>query len=275
MSTNRRDFLKLAGLSVAGLATATTTGCSTSRAQGHQAEKGHREPRSGTRWAMVVDMTEPCPEGCDACSKECHRVHNVPDWDGHERHEIKWIWNEHYEHVFANQVDDVPVDHALLEQPVPVLCNHCDNPPCVQVCPTKATFQTPEGIVAMDMHRCIGCRYCMAACPYGARSFNFKDPRIALEAKGAELTDFPTRSLGVAEKCNFCAERITADPKATPACVEACQRVCAEKGREPVLVFGDLNEEGSAVLAKVRAAGTRLRRRTPHLGTVPHVFYVV
>jgi len=273
MGANRREFLKLAGLSVAGLA--SVAGCATSRAQGHQAEKEHsRTASSGIRWAMVVDISTPCPEGCKACSEACHVAHNVPKWED-PRHEIKWIWKEPYEHVFYNEVSGVPVDEELLTLPIPVLCNHCDNPPCVQVCPTQATFQTSQGIVAMDMHRCIGCRYCMAACPYGARSFNFLDPRIALEEAGGEKVPYPTRTKGVVEKCTFCAERVTADPKALPACVEACQQACAEKGRDPVLVFGDLNDEGSEVLAKVRAAGRHVRRRRPELGTVPHVFYVV
>jgi len=131
-------------------------------------------------------------------------------------------------------------------------------------------------MVAMDQHRCIGCRYCMAACPYGARSFNWKDPRIALEEAGVEPTrDFPTRCIGVVEKCNFCAERIVADPTATPACVEACAAECRRRGRDQVLFFGDLNEAGDEVLAKVQAAGPRIRRRRPEIGTHPHVFYVV
>jgi len=132
MGTNRRDFLKLAGLSVAGLA--ATSGCSTSRAQGHDhGAHGHSTPKTdGPRWAMVVDVREPCPEDCTACRDACHLAHNVPDWNG-SRHEVKWIWQEPYEAVFCDQVRGVPVRKELLESVMPVLCNHCDNPPCVQV----------------------------------------------------------------------------------------------------------------------------------------------
>jgi len=125
------------------------------------------------------------------------------------------------------------------------------------------------------MHRCIGCRYCMAACPFGARSFNFKDPRIALEEKGRKLDPFPTRRMGVVEKCNFCAERIAANPDAKPACVEACEKACRAKGRPPVLAFGDLNKAGSPLIAKMRENAVHMKRRRPDLGTKPHVFYLV
>ncbi len=97
---------------------------------------------------------------------------------------------------------------------LPVFCNHCENPPCVRVCPTKATFQRADGIVMMDYHRCIGCRLCMAACPYGARSMNYRDPRPFI----AKINpDFPTRTKGVVEKCNFCEERLAKGM--LPACV--------------------------------------------------------
>ncbi len=270
MDAKRRDFLKLASLSFASLAAGSTAaGCASSHAEGHGAAD-----KSGRRWAMLADISTPCPEGCKACSEACHIAHNVPQCD-EPRHEVKWIWHEHYEHVFHDQVRDVPVPKALLELPVPVLCNHCDNAPCVRVCPAQATYVSDGGLVAMDMHRCIGCRYCMAACPYGARSFNWSDPQKALEEQGRKIVDsFPTRSKGVVEKCNFCAERIVADSSATPACVEACQKACAKKGREPVLVFGDLNES-SPLLSKLRAGGAHLKRRRAELGTKPHVFYLV
>lgn len=80
------------------------------------------------------------------------------------------------------------------------ICNHCESPVCVRVCPTKATFKNDQGIVLMDMHRCIGCRNCMAACPYGARSFNFVNPRDYIDEINPS---YPTRMKGVVEKCNF------------------------------------------------------------------------
>lgn len=274
MSANRRNFLKFAGLSLAGMAVGT--GCATSQAkpEGHGDDQGNSD-KSGPRWAMLVDLTTPCPEGCQACRTACHLVHNVPDWD-EPRHEVKWIWNEHYQNVFTDDVRDMPATKKTLEMPVPVTCNHCANPPCVRVCPTQSTYISNGGLVAMDMHRCIGCRYCMAACPFGARSFNWKDPRLALEEKGRKLDpSFPTRRTGVVEKCNFCAERIVANPNAKPTCVEACEKVCSAKGRPPVLAFGDINKADSPLIAKMRQHAVHMKRRRPDLGTKPHVFYLV
>jgi len=118
----------------------------------------------------------------------------------------------------------------------------------------------------MDMHRCIGCRYCMAACPYGARSFNFQDPRpfIKTDAEGKfPNMAFPTRERGVVEKCNFCYERL-AEGK-MPACVEACK--CG------ALCFGDLEDPKSNVRKILEA--NRTVRRKPELGTDPNVYYII
>jgi len=142
----------------------------------------------------------------------------------------------------------------------PLFCNHCDNPPCTKVCPTQATWKREDGIVMMDWHRCIGCRYCMAACPYGSRSFNWRDPRTNIN----EISnDFPTRTKGVVEKCTFCDERIAKD--LMPACVEACT--------EKALIFGDLNNRKSDV-RKLLKENFSIRRK-PGLGTEPEIYYIV
>ena len=117
----------------------------------------------------------------------------------------------------------------------------------------------------MDFHRCIGCRFCMAACPYGSRSFNFRDPRPFI--KETNLT-FPTRSMGVVEKCNFCAERLRDGLQ--PACVEAANQV---PGGEGSMVFGNLADPGSEVNRILSSQRTITRRVA--LGTGPNVFYVV
>ncbi|HJW74516.1 MAG TPA: 4Fe-4S dicluster domain-containing protein, partial [Thermoleophilia bacterium] len=152
---------------------------------------------------------------------------------------------------------------GLKERPTLVLCNHCENPPCVRVCPTESTWRRDDGIVMMDEHRCIGCRYCVTACPYGARSFNWEDPRPHIVG---EPTEYPTRTKGVVEKCTFCAERLAVGKR--PLCVEACEGIgCG------ALVFGDLGDPSSAVSALVR--GGEMGRRKAGLGTSPHVFYIL
>ena len=143
----------------------------------------------------------------------------------------------------------------------PLLCNHCTNPPCVRVCPTQATYQMEDGIIAMDYHRCIGCRFCMAGCPFGARSFNFVDPRKYL-SDPVPNPAYPTRMIGVVEKCTFCAERLAVGQM--PACVEAAG------GR---ILFGDLNDPKSDV-CKALASNYSIRRK-PNLGTQPGVYYLI
>ena len=149
---------------------------------------------SKKRWAMVIDLKKCLVEkGCTKCIDACHKIHNVPDFEN-PKDEIKWIWKEPYEQAFLDQENYYQKDN-LKDKPVPIFCNHCDNPPCVRVCPTEATWKREDGIVMMDWHRCIGCRYCMAACPYGSRSFNWRDPRPFIKDIDP---GFPTRTKGVA-----------------------------------------------------------------------------
>jgi molybdopterin-containing oxidoreductase family iron-sulfur binding subunit len=143
---------------------------------------------------------------------------------------------------------------------VPLLCNHCADPPCTRVCPTQATWKRDDGIVMMDWHRCIGCRYCVAACPYGSRSFNWEDPRPSISSINP---DFPTRTKGVVEKCNFCEERLARGLK--PACVDACP--------QHVFTFGNLADPDSEPRQLLRERFAV--QREPELGTGPSVFYLV
>lgn len=252
MSLDRRAFLGLAGLSA--LAAAGTGAVRALAGAAPEAETGSR-----TRWALAVDLRK-CRDrqGCTACLEACDRAHNVPRLP-ERAHEVKWIWKEPFERALPDH-GNPSGESVFAARPVPVLCNHCDNPPCTRVCPVQATWKRGDGIVMMDWHRCIGCRYCMAACPYGARSFNWRDPRPYIEAFNAA---FPTRTRGVVEMCNFCEERL-AQGKG-PACVEACS--------EQALVFGNLADPRSE-LSRLLRERYALRRR-PELGTRPNVYYLV
>lgn len=246
MSATRRCFLRMAGSAAAAAATGAALGCAS--------------PAAATRrWAMAIDVRK-CLEldGCRACINACHQAHNVPAIPD-RAHEVKWIWKEPFERTFAIEDPDT-VTAALRGREVLVFCNHCDNPPCVRVCPTQATWKRDDGVVAIDEHRCIGCRYCVAACPYGSRSFNFVDPRPFLVHTTSE---YPTRTRGVVEKCNLCEERLAKGQP--PACVRACPG--------GAMLFGDLRDPDSEI-RKTLAARYSIRRK-PELGTRPQVYYVI
>ncbi len=265
--TSRRRFLKEAGSAALGLGWGLPVLTACARSEGGQVWE---ESEPAHRLAMVVDV-EKCTrdEVRRAAIEACHLTHNVPDLPDPDD-EVKWIWTAGFEQVFPEQIHDATPPDAR-QVPVLALCNHCENPPCVRVCPTQATWKREsDGIVMMDMHRCIGCRYCMAACPYGSRSFNWRDPRpyIETDGNGDYPSDFPTRAKGVVEKCNFCAERLR-DGK-VPACVEAVEGV---EGGEGALVFGDVTDPDSEVSRILRERRTIVRR--PELGTGPRVYYIV
>jgi molybdopterin-containing oxidoreductase family iron-sulfur binding subunit len=211
------------------------------------------------QWAMVIDTRKfESPADLEPIIEACHKIHNVPHLEN-KRHQIMWIWEEEYKHAFPGKVSQF-MDEEVAHRPFLVLCNHCENPPCVRACPTQATFKREgDGIVIMDFHRCIGCRFCMAACPFGARSFNYRDPRpFIMETNLA----FPTRMKGVVEKCNFCVERLAVGK--VPACVEVS---------DGALAFGDLYDPDSEVRELIRTNYTI--RRKQNLGTEPAVYYIV
>src|SRR6056297_1800151 len=258
MEDSRRQFLKMAAFTGVGMAAAPALTTSLARAEGQSRMKENPQALTAGRWGMVIDTRKfKYASDLDPIIQACDKIHNIPSFEN-ERHEIKWIWKDGFMHVFPSKEN-----HYLAERlenlSFLVLCNHCQNPPCVQACPTKATFQREDGIVMMDYHRCIGCRFCMAACPYGSRSFNFRDPRPAIEE---ENDDFPTRMRGVVEKCNFCAERL-AEGK-MPACVEVS---------EGALVFGDLEDPNSEIRKVLRE--NYVIQRKQNLGTNPSVYYII
>lgn len=273
MKKSRRSFLKVAGIAAIGLGAAPAMNFAASDSQGPaQAVKGKNEAAlSALRWGMVIDTRKLNEQVMKDITQACHIAHNVPDFNHkvdeqkypntrpvNHKQEIKWIWDEHFNYAFPEKEDEFLAE-KFKHLSFPVLCNQCKSAPCVQACPTKATFKREDGIVLMDFHRCIGCRFCMAACPYGARSFNFRDPRPFIAETQA---DFPTRSKGVVEKCNLCAERLAKGEQ--PHCVEAGQGA---------IVVGDLEDPNSEV--RVLLHDNYSIRRKQGLGTEPSVYYVV
>jgi Fe-S-cluster-containing dehydrogenase component len=257
MRIDRKTFLRLTGLSLLGLAGKKVAGSFATAFQGRTSTVAGG--LTAKRWAMVIDPHKCLREGgCTDCIAACNRVHNIPQFNDHA-HEIKWIWKTPYEEACPSQ-ENIYTETEVKEKPFLVFCNHCAEPPCVRVCPTQATWKREDGVVMMDWHRCIGCRYCMAACPYGSRSFNWLDPRPHIPQLDP---DFPTRTKGVVEKCTFCEERLAKGQP--PACVEAC--------REKALVFGDLEDPNSEVRELLRTHFTL--RRKPELGTQPEIYYIV
>jgi Fe-S-cluster-containing dehydrogenase component len=270
MSMDRRQFLKIAGISsILGFGASVASATHTIWQKGLEPPQVEPNPEGlkAKRWAMVVDMSKfRTDEDFKKVIDACHHAHNVPDFrnaDGSvdRKLEIKWIWQEPYGRTFPGSENRYMEEH-LKDMPFLVLCNHCENPPCVRVCPTKATFKLANGITMQDEHRCIGCRFCMAACPYGSRSFNWVDPRKAIKPE-FENREYPTRTKGVVEKCTFCSERLQAGK--IPACVEA-----APKGG---LMFGDIEDANSEV-RKIVTTQLTIRRK-PELGTGPAVYYLI
>jgi molybdopterin-containing oxidoreductase family iron-sulfur binding subunit len=225
-----------------------------------------------TRWAMVIDLDK-CT-GCQACSMAC-RVENNQPFVGPEQAEFgraKW-WQEVLDSEIAGDYPD------LETQFIPRPCMHCENPPCVKVCPVEATYQTKDGLVAMNYERCIGCRMCTIGCPYAIRYFNWFAPEFPSPLDQALNPDVPTRPKGVVEKCTFCIHRIRAvQAKAKEEIREvrdaemvnlpACNQVCPGFAR----YFGDLDDPESTVsrLAHSPRAFVLLE----DLGTHPKVIYL-
>ena len=271
MDLNRRKFLKMAGVAaVAGAA--IPAGFQLTPKDAFASSSSHGEAAAdkpaGVHLGMLIDMRKfyGKPELIEKVKHACVSAHNIPDFrDEHgepdAKREVKWIFDVPFENAFIEHSNRLMSDETK-ENNYLVLCNHCASPSCVRVCPTQATFVNKKnGVVAMDYHRCIGCRFCMVACPYGARSFNWEDPRPFIKEYNRH---FASRTRGVVEKCNFCSERLPLGQE--PACVEALKEVGA-------ITFGDLNDPKSEI-RKVLKENHTLQRK-PSAGTKPSVFYIV
>jgi Fe-S-cluster-containing dehydrogenase component len=256
---NRRDLLRIAGVGGAAalIGRYLSSGpLSPFGALHAKQERGHSShtPVNGPHWAMVIDLDK-CI-GCHYCVYGCQATN---DWlDGMD-------WNIVVE-------EQTRGGHPFFfSRP----CLHCVHPPCAEVCPVGATYREDDSTVVMDYDRCIGCRYCMVACPYGARRFNWKsataeNPRVPLWG----TPEIPRRARGVVEKCTFCKHRLDhglergltpgVDSEATPACVNIC----------PVgaRIFGDLHDPESPV-ARILEKRTHFRLRED-LGAEPSVYYL-
>ena len=264
----RRDLLKLAGGSVlAGVSGACAV---YTLAEPSLTAAQPEKPPSGKRWGMLVDLVKcnECDPECNECMKACREKNNVAV-HGERSYDNHWIRKVTIRKVTDEKtVEDTPPS----KKSVILLCNHCDNPPCAQVCPVKATYKRDDGIVIVDHHRCIGCRYCMIACPYNARMFTFKD--IYDDAKGWPNKKRPKRSHGVAEACNLCAHRLDmsgddVEPTQLPYCVEACRK---KNDGDGALIVGDLNDPNSEISEKI--AKNPVKRIRDDLGTEPKVYYI-
>lgn len=199
------------------------------------------EPASDkVRWGMLVD-TNKCAKGCDACVTGCQTENgwgaagSSDEQNSSDNQKAQWIRKIELRNTATGSV------HSL-----PMMCQHCEHPPCVDVCPTGASMKRADGIVLVDKHICIGCRYCMMACPYKARSFIH-------EALHDQRTHAP-RGKGTVESCTLCVHKLDAG-EGTTACAEACNT----EGHKAIIV-GDLKDPNSEISdAVAKHATTQVR----------------
>jgi tetrathionate reductase subunit B len=212
----------------------------------HQAGQASSGLQPGVRWGMLIDTNALDEADVDACVEACRREHGWQVEDGSPT-DAQWIRKL--------RLTDSATGHETF---LPMMCQHCAHPPCVDVCPTGASFKRADGIVLVNKHTCIGCRYCMMACPYKARSFiheNLSD----------QLPRAP-RGKGTVESCTLCVHRVDRDgADAVPACAEAVNR-----GDRKAILFGDLNDPDSEISRRLHELGSTRPRTDMGLDTGLH-----
>ncbi len=217
-------------------------------------------------WGMVIDLDR-CT-GCEACVIACKAENNVPAVGREEAARgrvLSWM------QVLAEPDEE---HEGEVRRFLPRPCLQCDDPPCTKVCPVYATYKNPEGIVAQIYGRCIGCRFCMAACPYNAKFFNWHEYQ---RPAAGQNPDVSLRPKGVVEKCTFCHHRLQ---KAREQAAAEKRRLlpgeyntaCAESCPAQAIVFGDLTDPTSEVARLSRSP--RAFRLQEALGTRPKVIYL-
>ncbi|WP_428605532.1 sulfate reduction electron transfer complex DsrMKJOP subunit DsrO [Sedimenticola sp.] len=204
---------------------------------------------SQVRWGMLID-TDKCADDCSACVQACNKENGI-DLIDRPQGQSDEMWNAQRPQ-WIRKVKLRDIQTGEISQ-LPMMCQHCEHPPCVDVCPTGASFKRADGIVMVDRHICIGCRYCMMACPYKARSFIHQD--VAEQVTGAP------RGKGCVESCNLCAGRIDAGQQTT-----ACQDACNRDGHKAIL-FGDLKDPNSEIAQALKAHHSRQIRADLELNT--------
>jgi molybdopterin-containing oxidoreductase family iron-sulfur binding subunit len=244
---SRRGFIK--ALAVAGAGAAA--GAVVPGTMSAQTAPSHAEADKASRqWAMVIDLRK-C-DGCEKCTKACQQTHSL----GKDQ---KWL-NVYKLTSTTGQTSFMPR-----------LCMQCENPPCTRVCPVGATYKNAEGVVLVNQNTCIGCRTCMAACPYEARYFNWEEPPPAPSLLEQPMPEFPVpQQRGTVGKCILCVH-YTQFGK-LPACVQACSM--------EALYIGDLeadvatNGRETVKLSKLIRENDAVRFRE-ELGTRPRVYYIL
>ena len=198
------------------------------------------------RYGMVINLNR-CV-GCDSCAVACKQHNATPKGV---------FWSK----VLRREKGKYP--NAWMHYQ-PVLCMHCQNPECVRVCPTGASHQREDGIVGIEQEKCIGCQYCIMACPYGART-KLVQIQPYYSSKGfvaVEKAQYSGKQTGVVGKCDFCSERL--EKGLEPACVQACPGIAR--------IFGDLEDPKSEVALLVSRRNAKPLR--PEIGTDPSVYYI-
>ena len=226
--TNRRDFLKKTGIGIIAISSGFSL----------KTFANDNPVTNAKRWGMLINTEGLSKSSIDNMVNACKLENGWGDeQNSNIEQQANWIKNITVKDRATNKIDNLPL-----------MCQHCAEPPCVDVCPTGASIKRADGIVLVDKHRCIGCRFCMMACPYDARSF--------VHEKITNQKEHMPRGKGTVESCTMCVHRI--DKGESPSCVVASNGA---------IIFGDLNDKSSAISKKLKLVQSTQIRADLNLNT--------